>query len=261
MGDALGSLAVVSGRRVPPGRWPTTDDTAMACSLVEALQQRGSLDPADLFQRFAQRYQAEPGRGYGVGMILLFDMVRKGMPWQKVVRDLFGQGEGSMGNGAAMRVAPVGAYFAEDYERVVAEARASALATHTHPEGIAGAVAVAVAAAAIVRAESDLFEPVLHYTAAGLTREGLARARHLRATPEEAARLLGSGQQVTAPDTVPFCLWCAARYRTSYVECFWATLAGGGDRDTNCAITGGIVALATQDLPQQWLEQREDLRF
>jgi signal transduction histidine kinase len=39
-----------------------------------------------------------------------------------------------------MRVAPVGAYFADDYGRVVDQARASALATHTHPEGIAGAV-------------------------------------------------------------------------------------------------------------------------
>ena len=257
VGDALGALALVANRQLPPGRWPYTDDTAMACSVVEALQQRGSLDPHDLFQRFARRYQADPGRGYGVGMILLFHQVEKGMAWETAIRDLFESG--SFGNGAAMRVAPVGAYFAEDYDQVVTQARASAVSTHVHPEGIAGAVAVAVAAAAAVRSEADLFQPVLEYTPPGLTRDGLERARRLEATPQEAARLLGSGQQVTAQDTVPFCLWCASRYGHSYVECFWSTLAGQGDRDTTCAITGGIVALSANDLPDLWLTRRESL--
>lgn len=257
VGDALGALARGADRQLPPGPCPYTDDTAMACSIVEALEQRGFLDPDDLFQRFAARYQADPGRGYGPGMIMLFHQVRRGMPWETAVRDLFGSG--SFGNGAAMRVAPVGAYFAEDYEQVVAQARASARTTHVHPEGIAGAVAVALAAAAAVRGETDLFAPVLQHTPPGLTRDGLERARRLEASPEEAARELGNGQQVTSQDTVPFCLWCASRYRDSYVECFWSTLSGQGDRDTNCAITGSIVALSADDLPEEWRARRESL--
>ena len=59
---------------------------------------------------------------------------------------LFG-GEGSFGNGAAMRVAPLGAYFADELDAVVEQASFSAEVTHSHPEGIAGAIAVAVAAA------------------------------------------------------------------------------------------------------------------
>ncbi len=46
-----------------------------------------------------------------------------------------------------MRVAPLGAYFADDLPCLVTEARASAEITHAHPEGQAGAIAVAVAAA------------------------------------------------------------------------------------------------------------------
>lgn len=258
VGDALGSLAIVRGRQVPPAPWPYTDDTAMACSVVEALRESGTLDPEDLFARFARRYHQDPHRGYGAGMLLLFHQVRAGQPRAAAVGELFAGG--SYGNGAAMRVAPVGAWCAEDYALVVAQARASAVATHTHPEGIAGAVAVAVAAAAAVRGEADLFGPVLEHTPPGLTRDGLVRARGLKASsPEEAAAVLGSGQQVTAQDTVPFCLWCAARYRESYVECFWSTLAGGGDRDTTCAITGGIVALSAGDLPEEWVARREGL--
>lgn len=259
VGDALGALAILEERKLPPAPWPYTDDTAMACCLFQALQQRGCLETEDFFQRLAAAYQADPGRGYGIGMMLLFQQVQKGLPWRTAVRDLFGAGQGSFGNGAAMRVAPLGAYFADDPDRVVEQARASALATHTHPEGIAGAVAVALAAAAVVRGESDLFEAVLRHTPPGMTREGLEKARHFQGTPQEAAHLLGSGQQVTAQDTVPFCIWCVSRYRNSYVECFWSSLAGQGDRDTNCAITGGIVALAASDLPPEWLAYREPL--
>ena len=46
-----------------------------------------------------------------------------------------------------MRVAPLGAYFADDLEMVRAQAVLAAEVTHAHPEGIAGAVAVALAAA------------------------------------------------------------------------------------------------------------------
>lgn len=257
VGDALGGLAILPTRTVPPGPWPYTDDTVMACAVVESLRATGRIESADLFARFAKRYQAEPARGYGPGMHLLFQLVKEGLEWRTAVRGL--HGSGSFGNGAAMRAGPIGAYFAHDYRLVVDQAKASALATHAHQEGVAGAIAVAVGAAAASRNESDLFESVLAHTPPGLTRVGIERARVLEGTPCRAAEILGSGQQVTAQDTVPFCLWCVSRYRHSYVECFWATLAGQGDRDTTCAITGSITALMCLDLPDHWVAQREPL--
>ena len=47
-------------------------------------------------------------------------------------------GMGSMGNGAAMRVAPLGAYWADDYSTVVEQARLSADVTHAHADGQTG---------------------------------------------------------------------------------------------------------------------------
>jgi hypothetical protein len=52
-----------------------------------------------------------------------------------------------MGNGGAMRAAPVGAFFADDLAALVEHADRSAAVTHAHAEGRAGAVAVAAAAA------------------------------------------------------------------------------------------------------------------
>src|SRR5262249_29035558 len=106
-------------------------------------------------------------------------------------------------------------------------------------------------------------EVTLEYTPEGETWEGLARALDLppELPVQTVAGLLGSGMRVTAPDTVPFALWCAAHHLDDYAEALWATVSGLGDRDTTCAIVGGIVALATGRgaIPAGWLEAREPL--
>jgi ADP-ribosylglycohydrolase len=81
------------------------------------------------------------------------------------------------------------------------------------------------------------------------------------AMPDTAASVLGSGRRVLAEDTVPFALWCADRHLGSFEEALWATVAGLGDRDTTCAIVGGITAAAgsVDDLPTVWRARREAL--
>lgn len=66
---------------------------------------------------------------------------------------------------------------------------------------------------------------------------------------------------VVAQDTVPFALWCAARHLDDLEEAMWTTVSGLGDRDTTCAIAGGIVALAVGEdgLPSTWRQCRESL--
>src|SRR5260370_27215567 len=168
-----------------------------------------------------------------------------------------------MGNGSGMGVAPVGAYFADDLDRLKQEAGLSAEVTHAHPEGKAGAVAIAVAAAFAWRAHGQLdpYTPgrllavVLEHTPPGRTHDRLGYAQQL--PPEtgavDAGRILGNGSQVTAPDTVPYCVRCADRYLANFEEAMWATLSAGGDIDTTCAIVGGVVALAAPDtIPAPW---------
>src|SRR4051812_6349887 len=53
---------------------------------------------------------------------------------------------------------------------------------------------------------------------------------------------------------------CAARHLGAFEEALWATVSGLGDRDTTCAIVGGILALhGNAEIPQAWLEAREPL--
>lgn len=253
-----------------PGPWRWTDDTAMALALVDVLAAHGDVDQSALASAWLERWQREPWRGYGAGMHRLFEALENGAAWHEVVRSLF-EG-GSFGNGAAMRVAPLGAYFADDLDATVEAARRSAIVTHAHAEGQAGAIAIAVAAAAawqsrglpISEAREQIFDEVLDRTPEGETRDGIDKARNTRLDfrVETAVGRLGNGSRISSQDTVPFCLWCVAKHLRDYEAALWTTVAGLGDRDTTCAIVGGVVALATEDepaFPQQWVERREPL--
>src|SRR5262245_9936741 len=138
VGDAFGEQffshpSAIFERALPAKPWNYTDDTHMALSIVAILRDNGTIDQARLADSFAQQYQRESWRGYGPGMHRLLPQIRKGMPWHTAARDLFG-GQGSFGNGAAMRVVPVGAFFADNLEAVVEHAQRSAEVTHAHPE-------------------------------------------------------------------------------------------------------------------------------
>jgi ADP-ribosylglycohydrolase len=250
-------------RALPPFPWHWTDDTAMALSIVDELDARGAIDHTSLADRFARRYAREPHRGYGHGARQILDSLKWGRPWRQAAVEPFGE-IGSYGNGGAMRVAPLGAYFADDLDAVVDQARRSAEVTHLHPEGIAGAIATAVAAAYASRPDGDgLLATVEERTPSGETRLGLRKAIEMGpgASIEHAAAVLGVGWRVSAMDTVPFALWCAARHLTDFEAAMWTTVSGLGDRDTTCAIVGGIVALRTgvDAIPAAWRQSREPL--
>jgi ADP-ribosylglycohydrolase len=78
-----------------------------------------------------------------------------------------------------------------------------------------------------------------------------------------AASVLGVGHQLSSHDTVPFALWCASRTLDRFEEFLWLTVSGLGDRDTTCAIVGGIAALALGEnaLPSEWEQHCEDPPF
>ncbi|MGW3852721.1 ADP-ribosylglycohydrolase family protein, partial [Streptomyces fagopyri] len=82
-----------------------------------------------------------------------------------------------------------------------------------------------------------------------------------RTSVRHAASVLGSGTLISAPDTVPYALWSAAGHLGDLSEALWQTVAGWGDRDTTCAIAGGVVAArtGTAALPAAWLRAREDI--
>jgi ADP-ribosylglycohydrolase len=249
----------------PPWEW--TDDTSMALSIFATLRRAGAIDPAELAQSFVDHYDVQ--RAYGPSMNRMLREAGSGRNLPALARQQFG-GQGSHGNGAAMRVAPLGAFLAADLAAVVEQAARSAEVTHTHPEAVAGAIAVAVAAAQAVRLRGspppsgrEFIDAVLPLVPASEVASRLRRARDLieDIAVYHAAAILGSGSAISAQDTVPYALWCAGRSLGDYAAALWLTASGLGDIDTTCAIVGGIVASYTgrSAIPPAWQAAREPL--
>src|SRR5260370_27533917 len=120
-GDAFGerffipeesALSLIDQKALPAPPWIFTDDTMMAISIVSTLEEREEIDQNHLATSFARNY--DPTRGYGPAMHGLLASIReRSGDWREEGRALVG-GQGSFGNGSAIRVPPFAAYFADD---------------------------------------------------------------------------------------------------------------------------------------------------
>ena len=277
IGDAFGqcffqgenfSAERLQQRQLPPAPWYYTDDTEMALSLVSILSRSDFIDQAQLARSFAEHYSYD--RAYGPSMHRVLARIREGESWESVTTSTF-EGQGSYGNGAAMRAAPLGAFFADDLVLVAEQAARSAEITHAHPEGVAGAVAVAVAAAIAWRCRDTGTRPtheefiaqVVERLPPSEVRSKLSRAQAMStvASLEFPLSVLGNGTHLSAPDTVPYSLWCCGQALENYQEALWLAVSAGGDSDTLCAIVGGVVTcyVGLAGIPDEWRNRREPL--
>ncbi|MEU3403084.1 ADP-ribosylglycohydrolase family protein [Streptomyces sp. NPDC006670] len=273
LGDALGSqyfvpvnYPLLKRRELPAGSepWQWTDDTEMACSVVAVLAAHGRIDQDALASSFAEHHDFD--RGYGPAVNRMLRLVREGEDWRTLAAELF-NGQGSWGNGAAMRIAPLGAWYAEDPEQATHQAEISAYTTHQHREAVCGAMAVAAAAAlaaapAGAPTAEELLDGVIALVPRSAVGAGLRRARDMLdyGDANTVAAVLGCGRRTSAHDTVPFALWSAARALDDFERAFWTTAQVGGDVDTTCAIVGGILgARGDAALPGTWLARTEAL--
>ncbi|WP_031127837.1 ADP-ribosylglycohydrolase family protein [Streptomyces sp. NRRL WC-3719] len=271
VGDALGSQFFVPAhypllqrRELPPAPWRWTDDTEMACSVLAVLAEHDRIDQDALARSFADHHDFD--RGYGPAVNRMLRLIREGGDWRELAAALC-QGQGSWGNGAAMRIAPLGAWYADDPEQATHQAEISSYTTHQHREAVVGCMAVAAAAALAAAPEgpprpADFLDAVVALVPRSAVGAGLRRARDMLDydDTQTVAAVLGCGRRTSAHDTVPFALWSAARSLGDYERAFWTTARAGGDVDTTCAIVGGVVAATPAGAPPaDWLARTEEL--
>src|SRR5262245_48331844 len=161
VGDAFGSLleGIVPDQTERRARlradshqpWRYTDDGAMTLAVAESSVARGTIDGPDLLRCLAARY--DPVRGFGKGMKIALQAFSDGRPWRECAFAAWR--EGSRGNGAAVRVAPVAVVRWPDAAAFCEAVRISAVVTHAHPEAVAAAL-VHAHAVALVLSEPSL---------------------------------------------------------------------------------------------------------
>jgi poly(ADP-ribose) glycohydrolase ARH3 len=274
LGDAIGELAFMVPQRerllsnldrLSEIRY--TDDTAMAIGLAQSIIKAKGIDQQNLGDTFSANFQREPWRGYASGPPTIFSLVvKRGISYTEAARAMFG-GSGSLGNGAAMRIVPLGLFFhrAEDLYEVAA---LSAQVTHAHPVGMDGAAVQAWAVASAVKLDPQQAFPLEGFV------QGLidfARTPEIQTkmkliqkliteevSPNAAADELG--RSVAVHESMPFAIYSFLKYPKSFEACLFCAILHGGDRDTlgamACAISGAYLGI--EAIPHVWRQKLEN---
>jgi len=249
------TAAALLDRPPLPPPWPYTDDTEMAIGVAEALAQDGEIRPEGLSAAWGRNYTR--GRPYGATRLVL-EAILRGEDYQTLARTLFPGG--SYGNGAAMRVAPVGLFFHHDLDLVWRQAELSALPTHAHPLAIEGAQLVALAVALAVAGRpldrNAFFDELLRRCQTAEYRAKLAAARAI----DDPADLPALGNSVRAIDSAVTAIACFTLFPDNCLETITTAILLGGDTDTIAAMAGAIAGArgGAQSMPPTLLGQIED---
>lgn len=197
-----------------------TDDSVLTVAIADAILRQSEY--ADALKAFGRRY---PNAGYGGAFYnWIFDPDSK--PYH------------SWGNGAAMRVSPVGFAFSTA-ERVLHEAECTAMVSHNHPEGIKGAQAIALA----------VFLARTGWDKEGIRKEIRRRfGYHLDRTVDEIrpAYRFDVSCQGTVPEAIVSFL-----DSTDFEDAVRKAISLGGDSDTLACIAGGIAQAYYRAIPPE----------
>lgn len=242
-----------------------TDDTEMTLALAESLAFTGDLDEDHLAATFARRWESDPGRGYGAGTASLLSQFSSGVPWKEAAEAQF-FGQGSFGNGAAMRVAPAALWAGGDPGLAAEVGRRSARVTHTHPLGVDGAAVQAAAVAAALAHPAD--HPVDRDAFLAKVRGVAATSALIEQLDLVASLLAGAdlvdvsqqvGTGVQAHEAVPAAIYSFLCHPASFRDTVRFAIGLGGDTDTIAAMAGAISGayLGEHAIPAPWVDRTE----
>jgi poly(ADP-ribose) glycohydrolase ARH3 len=274
LGDAIGEIAFRYPNKNALCRqleslkaYCYTDDTAMCVGLAESLVEKSDIDQQELGARFKENFNREPWRGYGPGPARIFSMVeRSHLTYSEAAKCLF-RGKGSFGNGASMRVAPLGLFF-HNSANLYEKAGLSASVTHAHPMGIDGAAvqAKAVSLAVVLDpgrefSSEEFIKKLADFARTQEMKEKLLTVRQLidaDVTSSYASERLG--RSVEVHESLPFALYSFLRHPGSFEDCLFCAILNGGDRDTlgamACAVSGACLGI--EAIPQEWRQKLEN---
>ena len=234
-----------------------SDDTVLTIALAESLLACNGFNGSDMAVRFAGAWHSEPHRGYGGAVVEVFAKIRRGAEWEEAAAGQFG-GEGSFGNGGAMRVAPVALWAYRDLEDTVRLARQTCSVTHTHPVGIDGAVAQAVAAHHALNGDFELrilLGDLDRLLATDRFRRKLEILEECVTRVDDGAIVRQLGNGVSADRSVLTSIYCFAVADT-FEQAVRRAIRMGGDTDTIAAMTGALAGAryGAADIPKAWIE-------
>jgi len=232
-----------------------SDDSQLARELLQSYVERAEFDPSDYAGRIAATFAEGRIVGHGIATREAACRLIEGVPWQDAGRE-----PPYVGNGSAMRAAPIGLLFFDNPPRMIQAAHDQSRITHKDRRCSAGAIAIAGAVAMVL--QQEVIEPIkfLSQISEWSSPFGPALAEALERRMPQWLKLApeGAATQISRTDLPseysderhgipPFVtssvLWALYSFLTNpdnYWEAVCTAIAVGGDVDTTAAMTGAI---------------------
>ncbi|MDE6732593.1 MAG: ADP-ribosylglycohydrolase family protein [Oscillospiraceae bacterium] len=209
-----------------------TDDTVMTAAVCEAICRNNAPITSREVKKRAKEYAAQYKRFYS-----LYPNAGFGQMFSEWAEASSLYRQSSFGNGAAMRVVPIG-YAYDTLEQTLLQAKASCLYTHYNKEAIMGAQAVAAAVWLARHGKSK--DEIKSYLEANF--------RYYLSVPISEIRE-DYGFEVRAGKSVPQSI-AAFLQSEDYESVVRNAVSLGGDADTMACIAGGIAEAFYREIPQ-----------
>lgn len=266
--------------KLGPGQW--TDDTGMALALTYSLLDRGptlkldpvtpGYNPARAANAYLAWYQGPTFRGAGQTTRRALDNLKRNVPWYE-------SGElGALGNGTAMRVAPLGVFYRDEPSKLIKYAKLDATITHDSHEAQQGSIAIALAVSLLLNGvkKEEILESIRHVLEPSrvldtinliatnkTVHDTLKNKNYDRALDRNGGNRIISqlilGNKYTVYEAVArsFYVFVATR---SFEEAMELAIRGGGDTDTVAAMVGALCGAyyGLEGIPDNFIAQLED---
>ena len=235
-----------------PVKWSISDDSQLTLATCESIIEARTVSPEHLAERFVQWFRARRITGVGASTLKALRDLDAGQHWALAGA----KGEMAAGNGAAMRIAPLGFCLdpenAEDRQLI----RDVCRITHHNEEAYVGALAVVTAVRSFAFDHSsplDLLESALSNLPDSRVRNRITELNSLRdASIADVATKYGSSGYVV--ESVPLALYAARLIdRYQFDKVLRMIIEAGGDTDTNASITGQILGawIGASQIPER----------
>ncbi|WP_417910656.1 ADP-ribosylglycohydrolase family protein [Candidatus Electronema sp. PJ] len=201
-----------------------TDDSVLTIALADTL-----LTDTPYVENLKKFYRWYPDAGYG-GSFRKWVQSSQSAPYN------------SWGNGAAMRISPVG-YAFDDLQTVLRKAEEFTAVTHNHPEGIKGGQSTA--AAIFLARTCKTKEEIRHYIESQFGYDLSLHVDEIRLT-----YTYDESSQGTVPQALR-----AFLDSTDFADAIRNAISLGGDSDTLACITGGIAQAFYGSVPT-WIQEK-----
>ena len=236
-----------------------SDDTQLTLATGLSIVRQNGLDAEDCAYSCAELF--DPERGYGRSALEILSLLKNGHDYRTTGKLIFP--EGSFGNGAAMRIAPVGLMYGHlPVEKLREFVTAAVLSTHDHVEAVDAALLVALFVGRLSRISSSgeinlelLFIELSNSCLDRSMREKIDLAWSLLVSRVEdhiAAEQIGCG--VRSSESVVLAIFLASRHIDDAETAIIKAVHSGGDTDTIAAMVGAIVGArhGDQKFPERW---------